>query len=122
METQTGIGEFGPIYEGIRGKYAIDFLLKKKSGEVPGAMKRKELGNIDFIYGKQGEQGYGLAHIEEYHPDVLPYLVSIIQHGEIFKQAKDRIIIVHKVPLEKGVAVIRLDWNGIRKQWLVSAF
>jgi len=72
-------GEFGPIYEGILGKEAIDFLLEKRSGEVPKAMNRDGLGYIDFIYGKKGEQRYGLAHIEEYHSEIIPYLVVIIQ-------------------------------------------
>lgn len=119
---QIGIGEFGVIYEGVEGKEAIEFLLANKSGEIPGAMKREGLGKIDFVYGMKGEQGYGLAHIEEYHLEILPYLVDIIKFGEIFKQAEDRVLILNKVPVGKGVAVIRLDWNGSRKQWLVSAF
>lgn len=85
-------------------------------------MIREGLGNIDFVYGMKGEQGYGLAHIEEYHPEIIPFLIEIIQYGKIFKQARDRVLILNKVPVGKGVAVIRLDWNGSRKQWLVSAF
>ncbi len=119
---QVDVGEFGPIYEGIAGQEAINFLIENKSGEVPGAMNREGLGNIDFVYGQEGEQGYGLAHILEYHPEILPYLVEIIEYGEIFKQAKDRVLVLKKVSEGKGVAVIRLDWNGTRKQWLVTAF
>src|SRR5882724_10578172 len=107
-----GVGEFGGIYEGIEGKEAIDFLLENESGEIPGALYRKGLGDIDLVFGKNGENGFGLAHIEELHPEVLPYLIEIIQVGEIFKQSEDRILILHEVPVGKGVAVIRLDWNG----------
>ena len=124
METvvQIGIGEFGPIYEGVRGKEAVDFLLKNKNGEIPCAMWRADLGCIDFVYGKTGEDGYGLAHISEYHSEILPYLEKIIREGEVFKQSTDRVLILNKVPIGKGVAVLRLDWNGASKQWLVTAF
>ncbi|MEK7607340.1 MAG: hypothetical protein AAB484_00205 [Patescibacteria group bacterium] len=48
--------------------------------------------------------------------------IKIIGKGEIINQAKDRVLLLYKVPKGKGIAVIRLDWNGLRKQWLVSAF
>lgn len=85
-------------------------------------MYRRELGSIDFIYGEKGQYGYGLAHIEELHPEIIPYIIEIIKKGEIINQAKDRVLLLYKVPKGKGIAVIRLDWNGLRKQWLVSAF
>lgn len=119
---QIGVGEFGPIYQGLKGKNAIDFLLEQEDGEIPGALERKDLGRIDFVYGVKGEHGYGLAHIDECHPEIIPYLVLILEKGEIFKQAEDRVLVLEKVPVGKGVAVIRLDWSGIRKQWLVTAF
>ena len=75
-----------------------------------------------FVYGKTGEDGYGLAHISEYHSEILPYLEKIIREGEVFKQSTDRVLILNKVPIGKGVAVLRLDWNGASKQWLVTAF
>ncbi len=117
-----GTGEFGEIYKGIKEQDAIDFLFENKSGEVPTAMYRAELGNIDFVYGKKGQNGYGLAHIKELHSEIIPHIIEIIKKGEIINQAKDRVLLFYKVPKGKGVAVIRLDWNGLRKQWLVSAF
>ncbi len=32
-------------------------------GYVSGAIYKEGIGDIDFIYGKSGDKGYGLAHI-----------------------------------------------------------
>lgn len=117
-----GKGSFGDIVTGPKGSNAVDFLLRNKGGEIPGAMNRTGLGDIDFVYGRGGEDGYGLAHIEEKHPEMIPHIEDIIKNGEIIKQANDRIIILKDVSKGKGVAAIRLDWNGAKKQWLVSSF
>ena len=46
METKIiGAGEFGLIYEGVKGKDAIDFLIFKKEGEVKNALVDLEFNN-----------------------------------------------------------------------------
>ena len=70
----TPIKEFGTNYaEHYRdGKGAIEKLLLEKQGQVSGAFYRKELGDIDLVWGEvQGKgkeaKGWGLAKIIEKH-------------------------------------------------------
>lgn len=39
--------------------------MQEKNGQVAGAAYRDDLGGIDFVWGKDGKSGYGLAHIIE---------------------------------------------------------
>ena len=57
--------DFGPSFTEQSGKplAGIAKLLKEKTGQVPGALIAPDGVPVDFIYGKAGEDGYGLAHI-----------------------------------------------------------
>lgn len=113
-----GIGTFGPMYSGIIGQAAINFLLRVKHGEVVGAITHQDLGSIDLVYGNIGGNGFGLAHIEEKHPEILPQLVTIIQYGVLIQKIDDRAYL----EADDGRAIIRLDWDGNKKSWVVTAF
>ncbi|GAA7376608.1 hypothetical protein HpCK89_09720 [Helicobacter pylori] len=39
--------------------------MQEKNGQVAGAAFRDDLGGVDFVWGKDGKDGYGLAHILE---------------------------------------------------------
>lgn len=41
--------------------------MSEKTGYVPAAMHKDGIGDIDFVYGKGGTTGYGLAHVLEKH-------------------------------------------------------
>ena len=41
--------------------------MSEKAGYVPAAMHKEGIGDIDFVYGKGGTTGYGLAHVLEKH-------------------------------------------------------
>lgn len=114
------IEDFSPEYTEHSGRpqEAIDHLLDVKQGSVPEAMYKEGIGDIDFVYGKIGKEGYGLAHIQEKHPAILPHLVELIETGVISSPAKDR----KNILLFEGRAAIRLDWNGEKKIWLVTAY
>lgn len=81
-----------PEYKG-QGQKAVDFLMRKRSGQIKGAFNRKEIGDIDIRWGKvidsEKHTGYGLAHI-------------IDKHGE--------------------TVAIRRSWNGNKKTWIVTGF
>ncbi|GAA7466802.1 hypothetical protein YGH035_14370 [Helicobacter pylori] len=63
----TPLKEFGKNYPdfALKPKEALKKLLQEKSGQVAGTAYREDLGGIDFVWGKDGKSGYGLAHILE---------------------------------------------------------
>ncbi len=63
----TPLKEFGKNYPefALKLKEALEKLLQEKNGQVAGAAFREDLGGIDFVWGKDGKSGYGLAHILE---------------------------------------------------------
>ncbi len=63
----TPLKEFGKNYPefALKPKEALEKLLQEKNGQVAGAAFREDLGGIDFVWGKDGKSGYGLAHIIE---------------------------------------------------------
>ncbi|MGL2763056.1 DUF3519 domain-containing protein, partial [Helicobacter pylori] len=63
----TPLKEFGTNYPefALKPKEALEKLLQEKNGQVAGAAFREDLGGIDFVWGKDGKDGYGLARILE---------------------------------------------------------
>ncbi|WP_240445402.1 glycine zipper family protein [Helicobacter pylori] len=63
----TPLKQFGKNYAEfvLKPKEALEKLLQEKNGQVAGAAYRDDLGGIDFVWGKDGKDGYGLAHILE---------------------------------------------------------
>lgn len=121
--------DFGRAYTQFSGKpeEAIDYLMYRKKGEVPAALKNTSLGeitgdgNIDLVYGKNGEKGYGLAHILEKHgTNTVKRIPDIIQNGEVIQPdgVNDRIYIRDK----NNKGVVRLNWDDNKKQWLTTAY
>lgn len=88
-----GEGEFGPIFDRFKGdaKNAIALLKLLESGEVSGALYHKDVGDIDLVWGVEGtgkSDGYGLAKLLKYHPEVLDniqLLLAIIAYVSIFQ-------------------------------------
>jgi len=118
-----GNGAFGAIYTQFRGKAkeAIAFLMRKQSGEAIGALSHPEIGEIDLVWGKEGtshSDGYGLAKLVKYHPEVLDNLQEILSGMNVVKRSPNR------VQLESNThkASVRLTWDNQRKTWLLTAF
>jgi DNA mismatch repair ATPase MutS len=120
---QTGQGVFGPIFEQLRGqpRAAIAHLLSIRTGEVPGALYHPEVGEIDLIWGNEGptpRRGYVLAKIAAIHPDildVLPYVLPGLTKAETT---------ANSIHLDSPTfhAVVRTNWKGLVKRWLLTAF
>lgn len=120
---------FGRRYNQFSGDGAksIDYLLKRKGGEVEGAVYSSKVGditgdgNIDFVYGKTGDDGYGLAHIKEKHGvDILKRLPDVLENGDVYLRddIKDRLF----VQKDNDNSLVRLDWDGNKKQWVATAY
>ena len=123
------IKEFGTNYaEFYRdGDGAIRKLLKEKNGQVAGAFYRKELGDIDLVWGKvwQDEkgalQGYGLAKIEAKHPEINARILN-----DVIKLGKAEIRQNEAVRIEKDgyKIVLKSNWLGEKtpNKWIVTAY
>jgi len=122
-ETPEGAGHFGKIYTQFRGDYkgALKQLIKDRDGDAIAALKHKELGDIDLVWGKEGtgeSNGYGLSKLIKFHPEVVDNLDKIIYDMPIASRTEKRI----QLESPTHQAAIRLDWDGETKHWLLTAF
>ena len=113
--------------ESSKPEQAIERLLKEKQGFVPNAMYRRELGNIDFVWGTGGKKGYGLAHIIDQRNseglngiNFVIQLRNLIKKGKIIKNIKQPNIIF--IQNNNDSALIKLVWNSYKRKWIVTAF
>ncbi|GAA8946625.1 hypothetical protein HpSLK40_10990 [Helicobacter pylori] len=101
----TPLKQFGKNYAEfvLKPKEALEKLLQEKDGQVAGAAFRDDLGGIDFVWGKDGKDGYGLAHIlekrekqytrlgldaaqiKERTDELLKSIPEVIENGTLFK-------------------------------------
>ncbi|ELM6780566.1 hypothetical protein Q2X75_001671, partial [Campylobacter upsaliensis] len=119
----TPLKEFGTNYaEFYRdGKGAVEKLLAEKQGQVAGAFYKEGLGEIDLVWGEAGSgksDGFGLAKIVKYHPEVIDKLDDIIANTSIVKESDNR----YHLENENYKLAIRKDFEGKKTNWLLAAF
>ncbi|MDW0617878.1 hypothetical protein P2G70_10145 [Mannheimia haemolytica] len=124
------IGPFGKIYTNFRhdDKGAIKKLTTEKGGEAVAALSHPELGDIDLVWGEEGDPkndyrgGYGLAKISKKHPEVLNDLQGILEQMTVDQERSG----THKARLKsadgKYRGVVRLTYENKEKKWLLTAF
>ncbi|HFP7627131.1 TPA: hypothetical protein ACHDU8_001546, partial [Campylobacter jejuni] len=118
--------EFGKNYAEYYhdGKGALQKLLIEKQGQVAGAFHRKDLGDIDLVWGevtdKIKHKGYGLAHIIDKHPDLdLKMIDEIVKNGKLIKDNKGRI----RIQFDNKVIGIKDNWKGDKTNvWIVTSY
>ena len=117
------IKEFGENYAEFyhNGKGAVDKLLTERGGQVAGAFYKKELGDIDLVW---GNEKFGLAHIlkrrseqwgEEKAIKFLSHLDENIKNGDISQTQNKR------VAIKTNKTTIILDNIGENK-FVLSAY
>lgn len=128
------IAEFGENYaEHYRdGVGAIEKLLLERNGQVAGAFYRKELGDIDLVWGDSNfglkhilerrkqdfiEKGFSEAEAEQKALEFVKSLPDIIENGSIDKGGQ-RVFL----DTENERAVIALDYNGIDRKWVLTGY
>ena len=128
-----GSGVFGNIYNQFKGKVkeAFDFLMKHKGGDLLGVFHRKDVGDIDLVW---GDHGGGLAHIIHRHiieqndfknvDEIQKVIEDVIRNGLIVRENKDKINIEYngyRVSIKK---TIRDSKGNVveNKNWIVTAF
>ncbi len=128
QDALTPLKEFGKNYAefALRPKEALEKLLQEKNGQVAGAAFRDDLGGIDFVWGKDGKDGYGLAHIlekrekqytrlgldaeqiKEKTDELLKSIPEVIENGTVFKDDLGRV----SVELNEVKVGLTNQWFG----------
>ena len=119
------LAEFGTNYAEHyhSGESAIAKLLNEKQGQVSGAFYRKELGDIDLVW---GDSNFGLKHILDKHgsefENIAKELDEIIQNGEVVKTHNG-----YNITLGDYKVGLNIGWNenGVKigeNKWVVTAF
>ena len=122
LESDEPLKDFGTNYaEFYRdGKGAVLKLLKEQSGQVQGAFHRKELGDIDLVW---GDESFGLKHIIDKHggefKNLARELSEAVENGKIVKDDKGRL----RLEYENKIVGIKDNWKGEKTaHWVVTAY
>ncbi|WP_195154888.1 DUF3519 domain-containing protein [Helicobacter pylori] len=136
----TPLKQFGKNYPefALKPKEALEKLLQEKNGQVAGAAFREDLGGIDFVWGKDGKDGYGLAHIlekrekqytrlglnaeqiKERTDELLKSIPEVIEKGTLFKDDLGRV----SVELNDVKVGLTNQWfgNDLKNHLIVTSY
>ncbi|MFB1341207.1 DUF3519 domain-containing protein [Helicobacter pylori] len=136
----TPLKEFGKNYPefALKPKEALEKLLQEKNGQVAGSAFREDLGGIDFVWGKDGKDGYGLAHIlekrekqytrlglnaeqtKERTDELLKSIPEVIENGTLFKDDLGRV----SVELNNIRVGLKNTWdnNNLNNHFVVTSY
>lgn len=122
-EDMPEFGPFGRIFREYVGKAkeAIQALIQNQGGEAIGALSHPQIGSIDIVWGEAGtgkSDGFGLAKIIKYHPEVVENLQEILDDMVVVSRTENRV----QLESERYKATVRLTWDEQRKTWLLTAF
>ena len=120
---QQETGPFGPVLRQFEGNYrdAALELERRQSGEAVGALSHPDIGPIALVWGVPGRSrsdGYGLAKIAAWHPEIIPDLPSRLAEMTVRSRTANRI----RLHSERDEASVRLDWDGRQGAWLLTAY
>ena len=116
-------GAFGPRFQQFKGDSAgaIAHLVQQQDGEAIGALHHPDLGDIDLVWGEAGtgaSDGYGLAKLLKWHPEVVDGLQEILSSMKVASRSENRI----RLESADHAASVRLSWDGQAKHWLLTAY
>ncbi|HEG3963616.1 TPA: hypothetical protein SC631_001606 [Campylobacter jejuni] len=126
--------EFGENYTEYYhdGKGALQKLLIEKQGQVAGAFHRKDLGDIDLVW---GDGNFGLSHIMNRREEdfikqglnkieaknkalnFIKEIENIINNGNV-KKGNNRAFI----DVKNSRVMVALDYKGKDKKWIITAY
>lgn len=112
------IGPFGPVFTDVDPRNwlsVVNRLRAAGTGEVREALSHPSVGPIDVAWGSSAA---GLRHIAEKHPEVVDNLPTIIGQMSIASRSENRV----RLESSDHTAVVRLDWDGQEKTWLLTTF
>ena len=118
VQDGTPQAEFGPVHTEYRNDVAgaVDRLMSDKDGEA--IVHRDDVGDISLVY---GDGNMGLSHIENRRgAEFMDRLPELLRDGSLYSKPgqKDRFFI----GTDRDEAVLRFEWDGKAKTWLLSAY
>ncbi len=118
---QLAEGPHGPIHRDLAGDYpaALARLRADQSGEVPGAIRHPDLGDVDLVW---GDGNYGLSKIVQRHPEVVDDLPAIVERLPVRQRPEETGNNRFVLEDDTHRAVVAPDFNGVEQRWLVTAF
>jgi len=121
----VSMGRFGPVLRtddyGGRWGDLVARLSDLRGGEAPAALSHPEIGSIDVVWGEPGtgrSDGWGLSKIVEFHPEIVDDLPEVLPVMKVVSRSANRVVL--EAP--SGKALVRLDFDGKDKVWLLTAF
>lgn len=118
---------FGEEFKGVKGKDAVEKLLKEKRGHVKNAFERPEIGGIDIVW---GDDTGGLQHTIMRRDkmlsngtgkigglDMVKKIPEIIENGTFDLDENDR----PGFEYEGCRVAVRPTYDGIKLNWIVTA-
>ena len=110
--------EFGPVHTEYRDDAAgaVKRLMADKTGEA--IVHRDDIGDISLVY---GDGKMGLSHVAGRRgAEFMARLPGLLQDGKLYTKPgqADRVFI----GTDRDEAVIRFEWDGKAKTWLLSAY
>lgn len=118
LKDGTPQAEFGPVHTEFRDDAAgaVKRLMADKGGEA--IVHRDGLGDVSLVY---GDSKAGLAHIATRRgAEFMKQLPKLLEDGSLYSKPgqPDRVFI----GTDSHEAVLRLQWDGQAKTWLLSAY
>ena len=117
---QTWEGDFWPIYKGIKGAEAENFLIKHKKWEIEGAYtyKWEPVDLVRWEYDEKAEKWFWLSKIAKKHPEVLGKIQGLLDILPEVSRTDNRI----KLDDGKYHITVSLNWKWKEKKWVLTAF
>ena len=121
-----GRSTFGSVYNQFKGKVlqAVKFLVSHESGDLLGVFHRKDIGDIDMVW---GDDGGGLCHILNKHindkdfptvKDLVSRIEDIVNNGKVDFSNGDKMVLkkdgyvvtIRRNVREKGIKIADKNW------------
>lgn len=111
-----------PALAGESWDDALTRMMVTESGGAARALWHPDIGEIDVPWGEAGtgeSDGYGLAKLERFHPEVLRDLPEIVAGMDVVSQSANRVRLASRT----GQAAVSLNWQGDpARPWLLTAY
>ncbi len=121
------------IYSQFKGKpkEALLHLCKTQKGECPDAFYRKDIGYVDFVWGKpndkNGKGGFGLSHIltdhsdeiKDFNIDPIDFILLVLNFGKLNTSGKKNRIYLEGKDFR---LIVTTEWLGAERNLLLTAF